>query len=58
MNNNIVLLGILYLLYAEGYITLTQTLLLLALLSTTVCSCSNNRTNNNTTTNFSTNTTF
>ncbi len=39
MNSNIVLLGLLYLLYAEGYINLTQVLLLLALLSTTVNSC-------------------
>ena len=31
MNSNIVLLGLLYLLYAEGYINLTQVLLLLAL---------------------------
>lgn len=41
MNSNIVLLGLLYLLYAEGYINLTQVLLLLALLSTTVNSCRN-----------------
>lgn len=39
MNSNIVLLGLLYLLYAEGYINLTQVLLLLALLSTTANSC-------------------
>ena len=39
MNSNIVLLGLLYLLYAEGYINLTQVLLLLALLSTTVNNC-------------------
>lgn len=41
MNSNIVLLGLLYLLYADGYITLTQILLLLALLSTTVYNCDN-----------------
>ena len=49
MNSNIVLLGLLYLLYAEGYINLTQVLLLLALLSTTVNSCRDydgNRNNN------------
>ncbi|MGYP004700436729 len=49
MNSNIVLLGLLYLLYAEGYINLTQVLLLLALLSTTVYNCRNldgNRNNN------------
>ena len=41
MNSNIVLLGLLYLLYAESYINLTQVLLLLALLASTVCSCQN-----------------
>ncbi len=41
MNSNIVLLGLLYLLYADGYINLTQVLLLLALLASTVCSCRN-----------------
>ncbi len=49
MNSNIVLLGLLYLLYAEEYINLTQVLLLLALLSTTVNSCRDydgNRNNN------------
>lgn len=46
MNSNIVLLGLLYLLYAEGYINLTQVLLLLALLASTVCYCRNaNNTN-------------
>ncbi|MCI6734753.1 MAG: hypothetical protein MR437_06735 [Clostridiales bacterium] len=47
MNSNIVLLGLLYLLYADGYITLTQVLLLLALLSTTVYNCDNNSSTNN-----------
>ncbi len=41
MNSNIVLLGLLYLLYADGYVSLTQILLLLALLSTTAYSCQN-----------------
>ncbi len=47
MNSNIVLLGLIYLLYADGYITLTQVLLLLALLSTTVYNCDNNSSTNN-----------
>ncbi|MBR1868146.1 MAG: hypothetical protein IJ800_06190 [Clostridia bacterium] len=34
--DSIVLLGLLYLFYAQGAITLTQLLLILALLSTTV----------------------
>ena len=41
MNSNIVLLGLLYLLYADGYINLTQVLLLLALAASTACSCRN-----------------
>ena len=46
MNSNIVLLGLLYLLYAEGYINLTQVLLLLALSASTVCSCRNTNNTN------------
>lgn len=47
MNSNIVLLGLLYLLYADGYINLTQVLLLLALLSSTAYNCNNSSTNTN-----------
>lgn len=46
MNSNIVLLGLLYLLYADGYINLTQVLLLLALLSSTAYNCNNNSSTN------------
>lgn len=46
MNSNIVLLGLLYLLYADGYINLTQVLLLLALAASTVCSCRNTNNTN------------
>ncbi len=48
MNSNIVLLGLLYLLYAQGYVNLTQVLLLLALLSTTVCPYGTTTTNQST----------
>ncbi|MBQ3219081.1 MAG: hypothetical protein IJB32_00600 [Clostridia bacterium] len=43
-NDNIVILGILFLLYSNGTISLTQLLLLLALQSTTnyCCNCADN----------------
>ena len=43
-SNNVVFLGILFLLYANGTISLTQALLLLTLITTTNCAnvCTNN----------------
>lgn len=43
-NDQVVLLGILFVLYVNGGISLTQLLLLLALLSTQNCCCGNRRT--------------
>lgn len=44
--SNIVFFGLIFLLIANGTITLTQGLLLLALLSTVIC-CTCNNSNNN-----------
>ena len=47
-NANIVFFGLLFLLYSQGAINLTQLFLLLALMSTTSCCCQNlNNDNNN-----------
>ena len=48
-NANLVFFGLLFLLYSQGVINLTQLFLLLALMSTTTCCCGNDNDSNSST---------
>lgn len=49
-NANLVFFGLLFLLYSQGIISLTQLFLLLALMSTEYCGCRNSSSTDRTTT--------